>query len=130
MLSRLCLPASSTSDFTKLPIPFVCVATDIQTGEKVVIDHGYLPDAIRASMAIPSMFTSVEIDEAKNLGADIIIGIDVGTKSSKEELGSFVNIMMESMFLHGYQNFDQEKKYLSINIKPDMAGVSPLDFGN
>jgi NTE family protein len=146
MLSRLCLPASSTSDFTKLPIPFVCVATDIQTGEKVVLDHGYLPDAIRASMAIPSMFTSVEIDgkilvdggltqnypiiEAKNLGADIIIGIDVGTKSSKEELGSFVNIMMESMFLHGYQNFDEEKKYLSINIKPDMSGVSPLDFGN
>lgn len=146
MLSRLCLPASSINDFTKLPIPFVCVATDIQTGQKVVLDKGYLPDAIRASMAIPSMFTSVEMDgkilvdggltenypiiEAKNLGADIIIGIDVGTKSSKEELGSFVNIMMESMFLHGYQNFDEYKKYLNVNIKPDMSGVSPLDFGN
>lgn len=146
MLSRLCLPASSITDFTKLPIPFECVATDIQTGKKVVLNKGYLPDAIRASMAIPSMFTSIEIDgkilvdggltqnypiiEAKNLGADIIIGVDVGTKSSKEELGSFVNIMMESMFLHGYQNFQDEKKYLSINIKPDMAGVSPLDFNN
>jgi NTE family protein len=145
MLSRLCLPASNITDFTKLPIPFVCVATDIQSGEKVVLKKGYLPDAIRASMAIPSMFTSIELDgkilvdggltqnypitEAKDLGADIIIGIDVGTKSSKEELGSFVNIMMESMFLHGYQNFHEEKKYLTVNIKPDMSGVSPLDFG-
>jgi NTE family protein len=144
MLSRLCLPVSSVTDFNKLPVPFACVATNIQNGEKVVLNKGYLPDAIRASMAIPSMFTSIEIDdkvlvdggltqnypiiEAKNMGADIIIGIDVGTKSSKEDLGSFVNIMMESMFLHGYQNFGKEKQYLTVNIKPDMSHFSPLDF--
>jgi NTE family protein len=144
MLSRLCLPVADVKDFKKLPIPFECVATDIQTGRKVVLDKGSLPDAIRASMAIPSLFTSMEIDgkvlvdggltqnypiiEAKNLGADYIIGIDVGTKSTKEELNSFVNVMMESMFLHGYQNFDKEKQYLNINIKPDLAQFSPLDF--
>lgn len=144
MLTRLCLPVSGVNDFSKLPIPFACVATNIQTGEKVVLNKGVLPDAIRASMAIPSLFTSIEIDnkilvdggltqnypiiEAKNLGADYIIGIDVGTKSSKEELNSFVNVMMESMFLHGYQNFNAEKKYLSINIKPDLGAFSPLDF--
>ncbi|MES2558878.1 MAG: patatin-like phospholipase family protein [Bacteroidota bacterium] len=144
MLTRLCLPVSGINDFTKLPIPFACVATNIQTGEKVVLNKGNLPDAIRASMAIPSLFTSIEIDnrilvdggltqnypiiEAKDLGADYIIGIDVGTKSSKEELNSFVNVMMESMFLHGYQNFQAEKKHLSINIKPDLAAFSPLDF--
>lgn len=144
MLTRLCLPVSGVSDFSKLPIPFVCVATNIQTGEKVVLNKGNLPEAIRASMAIPSLFTSIEIDnrilvdggltqnypiiEAKDLGADYIIGIDVGTKSSKEELNSFMNVMMESMFLHGYQNFQAEKKYLSISIKPDLAAFSPLDF--
>jgi NTE family protein len=144
MLTQLCLPAAGVTDFKKLPIPFVCVATNIQTGEKVVLSKGSLPEAIRASMAIPSLFTSMEIDgkvlvdggltqnypivEAKDLGADYIIGVDVGTKSSKEDLNSLVNVMMESMFLHGYQNFDEEKKYLSINIKPDVSGFSPLDF--
>jgi NTE family protein len=144
MLTRLCLPVSGITDFKKLPIPFVCVATDIQTGQKVVLNKGSLPEAIRASMAIPSLFTSMEIDgrvlvdggltqnypiiEARDLGADYIIGIDVGTKSSKEDLNSLVNVMMESVFLHGYQNFESEKKYLSINIKPELGGYSPLDF--
>jgi NTE family protein len=144
MLTRLCLPAAGINDFKKLPIPFECIATDIQTGEKVVLRKGSLPNAIRASMAIPSLFTSMDIDgrilvdggltqnypilEAKEMGADYIIGIDVGTKSSKEELNSLVNVMMESMFLHGYQNFAEEKKYLSINIKPDVSAFSPLDF--
>ncbi|MES2781057.1 MAG: patatin-like phospholipase family protein [Bacteroidota bacterium] len=144
MLTRLCLPVSGVADFKKLPIPFSCVATDIQTGEKVVLSKGNLPDAIRASMAIPSLFTSIEIDnrilvdggltqnypiqEAIDLGADYIIGVDVGSRSSKEELNSVVNVMMESMFLHGYQNFQAQKKYLSINIKPDLSAFSPLDF--
>lgn len=144
LLTRLCLPAAGITDFGKLPVPFACIATDIQTGKKVLLDKGSLPDAIRASMAIPSLFTSMEIDgkvlvdggmtqnypilEAHDMGADYIIGIDVGTKSTREELNSIVNIMMESMFLHGYQNFEAEKKYLSLNIKPDLGGVSPLDF--
>lgn len=144
MLTRLCLPAAGVTDFKKLPIPFACVATDIQTGEKVVLRSGNLPNAIRASMAIPSLFTSVELEnrilvdggltqnypivEARDLGADYIIGIDVGTKSTREELNSFVNVMMESMFLHGYQNFNEEKKYLNLNIKPDLGAYSPLDF--
>jgi NTE family protein len=144
LLTRLCLPAADITDFNKLPIPFACVATDIQTGQKVLLNRGSLPEAIRASMAIPSLFTSKEIDghvlvdggltqnypiiEAKEMGASYIIGIDVGTKSTKEDLNSLVNVMMESMFLHGYQNFSQEEKYLSINIKPDVTGFSPLDF--
>jgi NTE family protein len=144
MLTRLCLPAAGITDFKKLPIPFACVATNIQTGQKVVLNKGSLPEAIRASMAIPSLFTSMEIDgkvlvdggltqnypiiEAKDLGADYIIGVDVGTKSTKEDLNSLVNVMMESIFLHGYQNFEQEKKYLSINIKPEVGAFSPLDF--
>ncbi|MCU0442159.1 MAG: patatin-like phospholipase family protein [Bacteroidia bacterium] len=144
MLTRLCLPASGITNFSQFPTPFACIATDIQTGEKVLLNNGSLPDAIRASMAIPSLFTSIEIDghilvdggltqnypiaEAVAMGADYIIGIDVGAKSTKEELGSFVNIMMESMFLHGYQNYPEEQKFLSINIKPKLDGISPLDF--
>jgi NTE family protein len=144
LLTNLCLPVSGINDFKKLPVAFSCIGTNIQNGDKVLLNRGSLPDAIRASMAIPSLFTSVELDgkilvdggltqnypiqEARDLGADFIIGVDVGTKSTREELSSFVNIMMESMFLHGYQNFEEEKQWLNINIKPKLDGISPLDF--
>lgn len=144
MLTRLCLPVADITDFKKLPIPFACIATDIQTGQKVVLNKGSLPESIRASMAIPSLFTSMEIDgkilidggltqnypiiEAKEMGADYIIGVDVGNKSTKEDLNSFVNVMMGAVFLHGYQNFAKEEKYLTINIQPDVSSFSPLDF--
>ncbi len=94
LFERLTLPYHDVSDFRQFPIPFACVATDIVTGEVVVLDHGYLPEAMRASMSIPSVFTPVEIDdhllvdgmlvrnfpveEVRALGADIIIGVDVG----------------------------------------------------
>jgi len=91
-LSRITRPAHDIENFHNLPIPFACVATDIATGEPVVLNHGSLPEALRASMAIPTFFTPVEIDsnlyvdggvvrnfpvqEAKSMGADIVIGTD------------------------------------------------------
>ena len=80
-------------DFKKLPIPFLCIASDIETGEEVLLESGYLPQAMIASAAFPSLFSPVEIDgrllvdggvtnnypidEVKKRGADIIIGVDV-----------------------------------------------------
>lgn len=61
-LSRLTRSAHDIEDFSDLPIPFACVAADIATGEPVVLNKGSLPEAIRASMAIPTLFTPVEID--------------------------------------------------------------------
>ena len=90
LLDRLTLPVHGQTSFRELPIPFSCVATDIVTGEAVVLDSGFLPEAIRASMAIPSAFTPVEIDgrllvdgmlvrnfpvqDVIDLGADLVVG--------------------------------------------------------
>ena len=84
-------------DFDHLRIPFRAVATDIQTGEPYVMSKGNLARAIRASMAIPAIFTPVELDghllvdggESQNLpvqtvkamGADIVIAINVGSSA-------------------------------------------------
>jgi NTE family protein len=57
-------PALRINDFSQLPVPFLCIGTDLITGKKVDLDHGYLPEAIRASIAIPSIFTPVRIDTA------------------------------------------------------------------
>ena len=95
VLENATLPCSSVSNFDQLRIPFRAVATDIQTGQPYVMSSGNLARVIRASMAIPAIFTPVEIDghllvdggESENLpvqtvramGADIVIAVNVGS---------------------------------------------------
>ena len=62
LLDRVALPVSGVSIFDDLPIPFRCFATDMVSGESVVLHKGSLAQAVRASMAIPGVFTPVEID--------------------------------------------------------------------
>ena len=95
MFERETLPVSTIDDFDRLPIPFRAVATDLNTGEAVVIGRGSLPMAMRASMSIPGVFQPVEldgrvlvdggladqvpVDVVRAMGADIVIAVDVGT---------------------------------------------------
>ena len=82
------------TDFSQLPVPFKCIAADIATGEEVVLDNGFLPRAMRASMSVPAVFAACKmedrmlvdggiinnfpVDRCREMGADIIIGIDIG----------------------------------------------------
>ena len=93
LLTRLTWSAHGVHDFHRLPTPFAAVATDLETGQAVVLDRGFLPDAIRASMALPSVFAPVELGgvvlidggvvrnlpahDARALGADVLICSDV-----------------------------------------------------
>ncbi|MDM8159689.1 patatin-like phospholipase family protein [Labilibaculum sp. K2S] len=135
LFERLTIEYHDQMDFNKLPIPFLCIATDLETGKAVVLDKGYLPLAMRASMAIPTFFSPVEIDgklladggminnfpvkELINMGADIIIGVDVqsGVKS-KKELKSILDIMNQTVSLMALNNFKDNLKYCDIYIKP------------
>lgn len=93
----------NTANFDVLPIPFRAVATDIVTGDMVVIADGELSMAMRASMAVPAVFDPVRregmllvdgglvrnlpVDVVRAMGAEVVIAVDVGTKlSSKDEL--------------------------------------------
>jgi NTE family protein len=62
LLVKLLYHVNHITNFNKLPIPFFCVATDVETGEPVVLNKGYLPEAIAASGAFPSLFEPIEID--------------------------------------------------------------------
>ena len=95
MFERNTLGVSAIEDFDRLPIPFRAVATDLNTGEAVVLDHGSLAMAMRASMSLPGVFQPVEIDGrvlldgglvdqvpvdvVRAMGADVVIAVDVGT---------------------------------------------------
>ena len=109
LLSELTWHVRNIDDFTKLPIPFKCLATDLQTGEAVVLEEGNLVDAVRASMAIPSVFSPIEsgnrllvdggvvrnipVSDIKRMGADITIVSDVGKPYySKDELDSLLTV--------------------------------------
>ena len=93
------LTASHISDFDLLPIPYRAVATDLNTGDAVVLGTGSLAMAMRASMSLPGIFRAVEVDGrtlldgglvnqvpvdvVRAMGADIVIAVDVGTPLGK-----------------------------------------------
>ncbi|MBI9058926.1 MAG: patatin-like phospholipase family protein [Labilibaculum sp.] len=145
LFESLTIDYHNETDFSKLPIPFLCIATDLETGEAVVLDEGYLPEAMRASMAIPTLFEPVEIDgklladggminnfpvkEVLKMGADIVIGVDVqsGAKS-KKELKSLLDIVNQTVSLMALANFKENVKYCDIYIKPDINNYSVGSF--
>lgn len=145
LLTRLTWGVHSVTDFKKFPIPFVCVATDIETGEAVTLDHGYLPEAMRASMAVPTIFTPVTlngrllvdgllvrnfpVEEVKRLGANIVIGVDVGAPlSSGEKLNSIFSIIDQAMSFRGAETNIRQQQLCDILIKPDITGLSAVSF--
>ena len=73
LLTRLTWSAHAVRDFRALPLPFVAVATNLETSRGVVLDHGFLPDAIRASMALPSVFSPVELDDTVFIDGGVVV---------------------------------------------------------
>ena len=147
LLTDLTLSAQDVSDFNELWIPFRCIATDLETGDAVVLDHGFLPDALRASMSIPSAFSPIKIDGkllidgglARNLpvsdvidmGADIVIAVDVSSELyKKEQLNTLVKVMEQSINFRGIESSKQEQKLADILIVPNLGKYSIIDFSH
>lgn len=147
MLSYYAWPAVDIEDFSKLPIPFLCIGTDLISCKKVVLKKGYLPDAIRASMAVPSIFTPMKIDtavlidggfvrniavsELKEMGADIIIGSYTGFhKYSENELQSVPGILKQLSFFNSFNDYTEQKKLIDILIEPRVKDLSSTVFTN
>ena len=147
LLSALIWPYHNVNDFSKLPIPFLCIATDIVQGKQVILDKGYLPDALRASMAIPTIFTPVEIDsqllvdgglvnnfpvkEVKERGVDIIIGVDCGVrKYDRDEIKTLTEVLEQSLFIVSSENNELSRNMCDILIEPKFPGNAAISFSN
>ncbi len=145
LLSYYTWPVVHINNFNELPIPFLCVASDIEKGEAVVLNKGSLPEAIRASMAIPTIFTPVEIDgkvlvdggifnnfpvkEVKKMGADIIIGSNVGfVPYEKERLKSMIAILEQSLFIHVVETNRENQELCDILISPNVQDFNASGF--
>ncbi len=114
LLRRLTWSYAGEQDFLDFPIPFMCIATDLENGEKVVLNSGDLADAIRASISIPSALAPKEVDgrllvdggvvrnlpveEAFEMGADIVIAVNVSAPlKEKEELTNIFVILDQTV---------------------------------
>ena len=143
-------------EFTDLKIPFACVATDIDTGEEVVIDQGSVPEALRASISVPGIFTVVKregrylvdgglttpvpVNVVKRMGADFIIAVNVLPdvtdrmgKMSKERRQTqkepnIFQVIMQSMFITTYSMAQSSAEDADIFIEPDVAYIGAGDF--
>ena len=144
-LVKLLYPVKNIEEFDKLPIPFLCMATDVETGEEVVLKEGYLPQAVMASGALPSLFEPVKIGDrllidggvvnnypiqkVKEMGADVIIGVDVqhGLRD-RDGLISATEILLQINNYRTVLDMEEKSKLTDIYIKPELSNFSVIDF--
>ncbi len=145
LLNKLTHSVRHIRDFNQLPIPFLCIATDIETGEQLILNKGSLPQALLASSAFPTLFSPVEIDgkvlidggvsnnypidEVRKMGADIIIGVDVqdGLKT-RNSLKEATQILLQISNLQMVGRMQDKISRTDIYIKPDISGYSVISF--
>lgn len=141
-------PVRDVHDFDKLPIPFRAVATDLVTGEEVVIASGSLPEAVRASMSIPGLFAPVllanlmladggmannlPISVVREMGADIVIAVDISSPLlTRKELDSVLTVTEQLTNFLTRRNTELQIASLGprdVLLVPDLTGFSFTDF--
>ncbi|MXN91523.1 hypothetical protein GR160_09810 [Flavobacterium sp. Sd200] len=144
-LSEIFFPYYEITDFSKYHRGFQCIATDLGTGKIVVLKKGDIVSAIRASMAIPSVFTPVEIDgkvlvdggvarnfpvsNVKQMGANIVIGSDVsGRLAGIDEVKSPLDIIGRLPFYNAVTDLEEQKKLADIYVDYPLDGYSTGSF--
>jgi len=148
LLRALTLPAVGIDDFDELPIPFRAVASSLDDGTMVVIDHGSLADAMRASMAIPGAFTphvidgqalvdggilrNLPYDVVKSMGADIVIVVDVGKPlGDLDRDPSVAGVLLQTVDLAIAANTRESLAELAdgdLLLVPDLEGIGAESF--
>ena len=140
----------NTKDFDQLPIPYRAIATDIVSGEMVVLGEGELSMSMRASMAVPAVFDPVvhgdallvdgglvrnlPVDVARDMGADVVIAVDVGTKLvGKKDITNALAIVYQMSGLLTVSNTNLQIETLTKNdtlISPEIGdAIGSADFG-
>lgn len=146
LFNDLCIGYQEEMDFNDLPIPFACVATDMITGKEVVLRNGSISTAMRASMAIPGVFSPVMIgdmvlvdgglvnnfpaDVLRDMGADIIIGVEVtSTKTvTADDLKSLPQVFARLLITSTSAKRQENRAMCDVHIVPDISGFGMLSF--
>ena len=146
LFSQLCVGFCDSLDFNRdLPIPFACVATNIMDNREIVFHSGRLPQAMRASMAIPAAFSPVRIgdmvlvdgglknnfpvDVVREMGADIVIGITLsGKPKTAEEITGTMKIVGQIIDVNCVNKYEENKAITDLYMNVDPHGYSTASF--
>ena len=145
LFDGLALPYDNIGSFDRLPIPFRCVATDLVTAEAVVLKEGSLSRSLRATMSMPALFTPVEIggktladggvlnnvptDVVKEMGAEVVIAVDIGTPlGDKESLSNLFGVLNQASAVASMESIRRNLRLADLLISPDLEKYTLLDF--
>ncbi len=149
LLRRLTLPVRQVDDFDRLPIPFRAVATDMETGQSVILSRGDLAVALRSSMSVPGVFAPTEVDGrilgdgglvdnlpvdvAREMGVDEVIVVNIGTPlSGRDALSSVLGLSEQMIAILIEQNVERSIATLGphdLLLGPDLGKLTSSDFG-
>ncbi|HBF38166.1 MAG TPA: hypothetical protein DDW50_12700, partial [Firmicutes bacterium] len=145
ILSRVTLKYSLIKSFDDLPIPFKCIATDIRSGESVVLENGSLEKALRATMSIPGVFNPVDydgrllvdggilnnvpVDVAKKMGADVVIAVNIASplpNNRSENIGTVISRTLDTVTA---QNVKKSISHADVVIAPSITELGLFQWG-
>jgi NTE family protein len=145
LFDRAAYGYSDTKTFNDLPIPFRCVATDLITGNPVVMEDGSLALALRATMAVPGVFTPIDVgdrvlvdgglvdnipsDVARDMGAQIVIAVDVASSlAPRSELKTLGGVIAQALDIVTLENERRGLRLANVIITPDLGKFTASDF--
>ena len=146
LFNSLSVGYSDPVDFNDLPIPFICIATNVMNGKADILDKGVFARSLRASMAIPILFDPIKIDETlyadggllnnfpaeqcRAMGADYVIGVSMspGLESDPQKLSSIFSQVKQLKEIITDKEFENYHTLCDIFISPDLKGVGMLSF--
>ena len=145
IFSSLSVGYQDRTDFYDLPIPFLCVATDLVSGTAKIWTEGKLNTALRSTMSIPGLFAPVRVDGmvlvdggmrnnyptdlAKKVGADIVIGVNLSEGyKGYNQINNLADIINTGIDMLGRTSFESNIDIPDVNIKPDLHEFNMLSF--
>ncbi|MHA4811991.1 patatin-like phospholipase family protein [Flavitalea flava] len=144
--AELFRPVYKIKDFSKFPIPFKCIATDVASGEPVVLDSGEVVSALRSSMAIPSIFTAIEyngkklvdggivrnfpVKDVRDMGADFVIGSNVsGPLLKSNQVTNAIQVLLQVAFFREAEDTRKQIPLCNIYVHMPLENYSMGSFG-
>ncbi|HXV39622.1 MAG TPA: patatin-like phospholipase family protein, partial [Steroidobacteraceae bacterium] len=148
VLRRETIRVTGVTDFDRLPVPFRAIATDLETGERMVLAGGDLTEALRASMSAPGVFAPVEVggrllvdgglvenlpvDVAQEMGVDLVIAVDVGFQPvGRKELNSALAVSNQMLTIMMQRETARQRALLGegdLLIEPPLGIMQSTDF--
>ena len=122
LLSRLTLHVAEITNFNQLPIPFFCIATNIETGKQLVLETGNLTQSIMASGALPSLFQPVKINDAVLIDGGVVNNYPI------DELASALDVLSQINNFRTIKAMENKIKQTDVYIKPNIKDFNVVSF--